>query len=750
MNPTLAAQIEQFPLVNMTLNPAPSGALTGALWCPPQQGWVSLCSPQDPVAEAETDATTLYTPQAKVFVLFGMGLGYLATALAQRLKPYQRLAVFEASPWCYKAAMYAVDMAPLLGQDGRRVDTSIGDNLPAAAQHFWLSLDSHEKFHLTPPIRAGYTQFCDAPLYEALAVQAFDMLRYHAVGLATWRQFGNCIGDNDLENLPEFCTTPGLNALAGAWEGQPAVCIAAGPSLVKNLPVLLDPALRAKVCVLCVGTMYATVRALGIVPDIVTTIDFQRLNWTDQFRGVPLDPRTTLVYLHSTYPQTVRRWPGPRFVGMNSSDTTAWLQRYAEPKANTSHVQTVAHLNVVTALAMGATPILLLGQDLSMPEGAHHAPGARAQDSAPADNPDAHVNADDIYGQPCWTRHSLLSMRTVFQQMFGAHPATTFLNCTEGGLHIEGAADVCLRPTLAALPVLAPGTSPLRETAAARFRAYVPQTQWTGLTQDLAGLRTRLQTLQQWAQNVCQAGARLTTDLPAAERDALRDTILVSEPVLGQLQDAFGLIAVRRFDVIELMAAIPPDVSTMTPDAVKLYNCGRLAQVAQTVVETFPVVDQLVRRCQQRLADVAPPDHPPARRDLLRMLARQSYHAVAHWLHRAPLTWPANGIPQGDYMREYARLMAALLLAQQQYTPAAVLLEAWGLARPQAQRSYAAIDTEQQTVQSALLAYLRGTEFAARPGARQGPGLTDAVVLPVGQEASVEASAADLVEVGAG
>ena len=701
-SPGLAEQLQQFPLAGIHLLPGPTGHLDGRLWSVQHQAWVPLCNPQDPLGEARHDVDALYTPHAKLFVLFGLGLGYFAVEFARRLRPYQRLEIFDCNPHCFKAAMYAVDMAPIMGE--RPVNTHLGDALPQVLQHMWLSLQSHEKFHIAEPIRSGYTQYVDAPLYEQLSVLSMDMIRYHHVGLATWAQFGPLIGDNDLENLPEFCTTPGLQELAGCWEGKPAVCIAAGPSLPKNLMLLTDPVLRNKVAVLTVGTMYATVRACGIIPDIVTTIDFQRLNWTDQFQGVPLDPRCTLVYLHSTYPQTVRRWPGPRFVGLNSSDTTEWLRHYAEPKAQASQVQTVAHLNVVMALLMGACPIVLIGQDLSMSGQTHHAPGALAQDIVPQDNLEAHVNADDIYGQPCYTRHSLLSMRTVFSQFAAANP-DRIINCTEGGLHIEGIPDMPLRTVLEPLPSLLVAEPPLRTIAAARFEAYRPQTRWEDLTRDLSALEQKIVQATAWALRTQERQAHRLAVGNATERAAVTDALLASEAEIGALNDAVALIAVRRFDLIAAMAAIPPDPETTTAEALQDFHCTRLVTLATVLLETVPVVTTLVRRTRRRLADVAM-QTPPTSSQLLRMFARQSYASVARWLGTAPQTWPGNGQPLGEPMRDYARLHAALAYAQQQYSVAAVLLTTWDVHPQRRARCYQALDAHAMAMQAAVQAYV--------------------------------------------
>ena len=703
-NPALADQLRQFPLVGVDLLPAQDGSLFGRLWSPEHQGWVPLCSPEGPLAEAQHDVDQLYNAQSKVFVLLGMGLGYFAVEFAKRLKPWQRLAIFEQSPHCYKAAMYAVDMAPLLGE--RRVDTSLGDNLADALQHFWLSLDSHEKFHLAMPMRSAHTQAVQVPLYEGLLMQSLDMLRYHAVGLATWKQFGGHIGDNDLDNLPEYYLTPGLNVLADAWQGKPAVCIAAGPSLAKNVRFLLDPAVRRKVAVLTVGTMYAPLRALGIQPDLVTTIDFQRLNWTDQFRGLPLERDLPLVYLHSTYPQTVRRWPGPRFVGLNGSDTTAWMQTFAEPKDAAAQVQTVAHLNLVVALRLGANPIILLGQDLAMPKDAHHAPGARAQDQLVDEAPDSHVNADDIYGQPTWTRHSLLSMRTVFQHYAAAHPDRQMVNCTEGGIAIQGIPNVPFQAALAALPEGASGPS-ARALAGERFRAYTPQVQWEAVHTQLATLTAQAAALGEWAETVLAQDARRATLAEGlAERDVLRDAVIGSEAVITSLGAAFALYAVRCFDVIELMAAIPLDPGTQEPDAFAAYQYGRIVQVAQSLQQATPVIRRLLRRTQRRLADVAPRTTPPSMTELQRMLARQSYRSAQRWLTEASLTWHGNGAAPGVAMRTGARMTAQGLFAQQQYQAAVAVCEAWALAPGLRAKCLAALSSAATSTQGAFPAYL--------------------------------------------
>ena len=665
-----------------------AGRLVGQTWDVTHQQWVALCDPNDPEGEAERDAAALWTRDAKIFCCFGLGLGYFPAALARRLEPHQRLAIFDPNPMHYVAAMHAIDMTPL--HSDRPVNIFVGDALMPAMEQWWLGLQAHEKFFIAMPMRSGFTQHCDAAVYEALLNKTGEMLRYHAVGLATWKQFGPCIGDSDLGNLPEYLLTPGLEHLHGLWAGKPAVCLAAGPSLQRNVALLADPAVRDNVAVLTVGTVYALVRQLGIQPDVVTTIDFQRLNWTDQFRGVPLDDAPALVYLHSTHPSTARRWPGPRFVALNASDTTAWLAQYAEPKAAAAQVQTVAHLNLVVAHLLGANPIILLGQDLSMPAAAHHALGARAQDTAPQEAPDSHLEAQAFDGTPVWTRHSLLSMKTVFEQLIAGMPDRTVLNCSEAGLALAGAANQPLRDVLAALP--AGSGERLAPALAARARAYVSPARLADLSADLEHLRASLGRLRQAAHDI-----RTAADTWRATADpATYQALLACDAVLGQEGLAFGQIAVRRFEVIETMAAIPP-VPETTEAALQHLNVQRLEVVAQAILAEADTVTRVLRVTQRRLSDVAlalkPNGVPPTTAQLWRALARESFPALAAILRQ----WPALE----------ARLHLQLAWHQQRYGAVQVLAAMAGdLAPAVVQRSQRALRQHERMTQALVRPYV--------------------------------------------
>ena len=706
--PQMVENIRQFPLTNVQLMPTPGGEIYGHCWSVELQQWMPLCSGEDPLAEAERDCESMYSPHIKVYSLLGMGLGYFVAALAKRLRPYQRLVVFDVDPNMYKAALYAVDFTPIL-REGKRIDFIIGNDALQQVEGWWLGLEATEKLHIAGPMRAGYTGGCHREMYDAVLTKCVDMIRIHAVGLSTWRTFGSAIGDNDLQNMPEYFLHPGYEHLEGLWANKPAVCIAAGPSLQKNLRLLLDPVFRAKVLVIAVGTVYAMLQRLGIQPDIVTTIDFQRLNWTDQFQYVPLDDAPALVYLHSTYPQTVRRWPGPKFVAENASDTVNWFKAYGEGKKGAGQVQTVAHLNLLVAATLGANPILLLGQDLSMPPDQHHAAGARAQDQAPNETaPEAFVTETDCYGQPVHTRHSFLSMRSVFERIVHEHPAATFVNCTEGGLPLTGIQNLPLRTMLEALPDLDAATSQAPGTALLQARqhlrtvaaAYVPQIK-PAFYEALETLCTDVEAIAEAATTIQMLDKTHGLDDAAAQAG-----ILTQEALIQEKRSAFGLFAIRHFGILELISEIPPADEEVPDETAKaIYNCRRLLRVATMIQEEVEQVRYLLHSARRRIQVLRQgrcPETPLTLDDmkaLCRAVARQQYGVVAAALD-AILATP-DRVTDGAVWTMLRQLRGLVAYQQQQYTVAT----AWGLSVAHTARATRHRLQDTWTTMQALAAY---------------------------------------------
>jgi hypothetical protein len=705
-NPEVSSQLESLVMTNIQLTATMSGRTSGLIWDVVNQGWVQIHNNEDPVAEAIRDVDAMYSADKKIFIILGSGLGYLIEELAKRLRPYQRMAVFEKNPALFKAAMYACNLSNALGD--KRVDTFIGDSIINQMEQWFLGFQSHEKFHIAPPIRSGYTGTYDKDFYDALTNKAIDMLRYHAVGLATWQQFGSAIGNNDVDNIPEYFTSPGLNSLHNAWEGKPAICVAAGPSLKKNLKYLLDPEVRNRVCVLAVGTVYGLLRSMGIIPDIVTSIDFQRLNWTDQFRLFPQDKRSSLVYLHSVYPQIPRRWPGPKFVARNSSDTTEWLYQYDEPKMSAGQVQTVAHLNVVAAIEMGCSPIILLGQDLSMPPNEHHAPGAMAQDTTPSEAPDSCIEAIDIYGNIVQTRHSFLSMRTVFAKMFLDHPDRQFVNCTEGGIHIDGAVDLTLHDAIRQIVAgIAPQTSSASSAISSIYDSYKTKARLVDFESDVTKTLEDLLRLKNLGSECLLLSVNDYNDID--KRQHIMDTVGAFENLANTSQTAMAMVCVRSYEIVHALSEIEPNGDGVTNEELAKYRMSRTLKICKVVNEEYAAISRNLRTMLNRVHDISETLHGGIRHvshtDIKRKLARQSYFSVECDLQDMIQEYGDSLYFQND-MRRYLWLRARLAFHLQEFQKSLHIANAHNIDPKMQARCQGYIDRFQSRMVPYIVPYL--------------------------------------------
>lgn len=639
--PVMRQQLAQAPLCNIQLGLTPAGSLYGQLYNADTKQWAALCDQADPLGQAAREVASFYTRDVRIWCLVGLGLGYIAAELAKRLQPHQRLCIWEADPTLWKATLHAVDIAPLIRAD-RRIDFHVGGDILGQVDEWWMGLETQEKFDLRFPLRANYTTIIQPQFYDALIDKTVNMLRMHAVGLATWQQFGGQIGTNDLVNLPEYLVSPGYEQLAGLWNNRPAVCLAAGPSLQKNLLQLVP--YREQVAVISAGTVYALAQGMHLTPDIVTTIDFQLLNYTDQFKHVPIDPSCALVYLHSTHPQTPRRWPGPRFVAENSSGTLAWVHQYTEAKGSAAQVQTVAHLNLLVALMLGANPIILLGQDLSMPATQHHAVGARAQDQAPAEvAADAFVTVADMYGQPVATRHSFLSMKTVFERIIAAHPDRTIYQCSEAGLALAGATHAPLAHVLAGLAPDIHAPVSLRDRMATLAAQYQPKVH-EQLVPDLEVLLTQMEEFADGMRALIADWEAIQQAEDETARAAVRASLLARQSVFGTYQRVFDLCTLRQFALVALLSAIPPETDTLTPAALEQLNCERVQKIAALVLPELPKIRRVLRRTIARLRPLCVADGASAVQLFtpVALLGLQHYDRAAQVAATLP---PVEGLP---------------------------------------------------------------------------------------------------------
>ena len=193
-------------------------------------------------------------------------------------------------------------------------------------------------------------------LYEAV---------YHSI-----QNFGNCPEDsligleNMLDNVAQIVNNPGINLLYDKFKGKPAVIVATGPSLKKNMHLLKG--IEDKALIISVDASFKYLMANGIKPHMVTSLE--REHEVQQFFDGFEPEEVKDVYMTACpvlFNHVYESYTGPQIIVYRNFDHFKWLEidrGILEVKLSSSNMA------FKVAEALGCDPIILIGQDLAYGE----------------------------------------------------------------------------------------------------------------------------------------------------------------------------------------------------------------------------------------------------------------------------------------------------------------------------------------------------------------------------------------------
>jgi cytochrome c-type biogenesis protein CcmH/NrfG len=398
---------------------------------------VLLHNLEDPIGSAVRSAEKHDMKAENGSILLGFGLGYLAVELAKKLEKKHPLIICEADPAMLKTALTQLDLTTVLESNYIRI--LVGAEMDLATWIHKLSV----KFMTAKVDVISYDPSVHLypETYERLTQIAQKESMQIVLNRNTTLKAGGRMMENILLNFPDVLRSAGVKRLENLFHGRPAVLVAAGPSLEKNVHLLRE--LEGRAVIIAVDTALRLLLPLGIKPDIVTTIDFNQVNF-QKFANVPIDPDISLVYHPGGYYESIRAFHGPMFTSSWVPNRIPnWLMQYVEDKGGLPGGTTVAHLSFFLARYMGCDPIVFIGQDLAFPKKQIHA----------SDLSLWHINTDemntieDIFGEPVGSMTSFKHAIYYFEKAFKETQATV-IDATEAGAKKQGARPMRLREVI--------------------------------------------------------------------------------------------------------------------------------------------------------------------------------------------------------------------------------------------------------------------------------------------------------------
>lgn len=297
-------------------------------------------------------------------------------------------------------------------------------------------------------------QFAALPQYEKMFPKAYrdfvnciqfriEKIRSNA---ATAKAMGKEAVINNIRNMKylkdSYCGDSFIHLFP---KDMPAIIVAAGPSLEKNIKQLREA--KGKALIVCVDSAVKYVLREGIVPDFLVCVDPKKP--LDRFDGNASIKEIPLVVSLDTNYKVLDLLDGCDVI-FASGDNDYVSSLYALAGHNLPRLRSggsVATLAFSLCRYWGFTTIILVGQDLALTKNQMYAGG---KELSVEQWEDKLVKVEDVFGETIYSPKDYYTYLRWFEQEISIHPELTVIDSTEGGARIKGSVVMPLSESLQA------------------------------------------------------------------------------------------------------------------------------------------------------------------------------------------------------------------------------------------------------------------------------------------------------------
>ena len=458
-DPRLAQQVDQVqPDASLALQPSKKGPMTAVVVA--QDGRkLFVHSRYDPEQEARDFCKSLGKSEAYCIVLSGLGLGYHVKALLEAFGDEIIIFVTEPDLVTIKTALEQTDLSAEL-ETGRveilttLTKTGLHERLGRHATMLMLGT-----LLAVPPVARDL----NAEFHNACRQAILDYAAFAKMSLMTLVRNSGITCRNIANNLPTYVCTPPTDTLRRAFAGCPAILVAAGPSLSRNIDQL--QALQDKAVIIAAQTTLRPLISRGIKPHFVTSLDFSDLS-RQFFENVELPKDLVLVaepkaswHVVDAFRQTPAM-AGHRVILLDNEFARRCIGDALARRSPMEAGSTVMHLAFYLAQWLGCDPIIFVGQDLAFTGHCYYTPGVAIHRSWSSElgryctlemkewmrivrQREILRKIKDINGCDIYTDEQMFTYLEQFERDFGKC-AARIVDATEGGARKDGAIHMTL------------------------------------------------------------------------------------------------------------------------------------------------------------------------------------------------------------------------------------------------------------------------------------------------------------------
>lgn len=388
---------------------------------------IYLNSKYNPTDEAKRFMESYFSvPDEAVVTMFGLANGEFVRAILNHNTKKIRCLVFEPDVSIFIQVMQHIDITDVLNDERVRLVV------------YGLNTSVFEKtlFDLIQSYNRRTSEHIELPKYKDIFPDIFEesmkIIReqYQRLGVEslTTRTYGKRVCENNLYNICHLCGASCADDYVGRFpEGMPAVVVGAGPSLEKNISLLTKIKNKALIAVADRAIDYVT--ALGIVPDVVFSIDFEKP--VELFQGKDINKIPFVADMDFNH--EVLDYLKPKQLIFYTSDSITWGRIFEQAGCRINEIDTggsVSTLAIATLISWGIKNIILIGQDLALTDNKKYAGGQCTEIS---DNNGNYIMVDSIEGGTVLTRQDLYQYIKWIEGLAERFPDVKVIDATEGG-----------------------------------------------------------------------------------------------------------------------------------------------------------------------------------------------------------------------------------------------------------------------------------------------------------------------------
>ncbi len=404
------------------------------------------------------------------FIVLGINSSAVLKQILSRKTEAAWVLVIEKDPRVIKKCLEEVDLSSFLENKLQRLVFIYGNRTELEEEYdrFLHSITGYY-FLQAEIIRTYPTYRVHQEDYQWSFELLIDKIRKNMINL------GNSLGDsqigieNELKNLKHVLKSRQLKQLENRYEGVPIVCVASGPSLDKQLPLLKE--LQGRALIISAESAFRVLLKNGIIPDALCILERGAASYDLSLKGVDIPEKTVLFGLTLIDPRIFDNWMH-RIVPVfktNVSHSRLMNEALGGNFGTMYSGNSVAHMNFNLAFYLGGNPIIFIGQDLAYADDGKTHSKDTFYDKTELEKLDDHykhlikqnledpsalfnreVYVDGYYGGKVRSRELwrlFLMWFTHLLQVFRKEDSL-FINATEGGADIPGTVKMSFREAI--------------------------------------------------------------------------------------------------------------------------------------------------------------------------------------------------------------------------------------------------------------------------------------------------------------